>query len=132
MLTIRREQLKALALSRIGVVEDRALAHLRSHFPAQVKVLEEFGCRVAFREAARRAVEVGLESEQGILVYLNMVFTFGRHFDERLAWASAALTPGTDPCRRIEALSAASLRYEASGLGLSQSDMQHFLDLAFE
>jgi hypothetical protein len=132
LLTIRREQMKALVLSRVDVVEDRALAHLRSHFPEQVGVLDEAACRQVIRESARRAAAAGLESEHGILVYLNLVFSFGRHFDERQAWARSALAPGTEPKGRIEALSAAALTHEASAVGLSATDIEHFLQLAHE
>lgn len=94
MLKIRREQTEAFREVEIKGFEDRMLDHLWTLFPAYCEVLGDTKLRRLVREGMSRAGRYGIDTEQGVCVYVDAMFAFGRDFDTdpSLPWAAEILT----------------------------------------
>jgi len=87
-LEIRSAQLPALAPATPSF-RGRACEHLRRHFPEATAALGDRALSVLVDDGTRRAMHYGFVSERDVCKFLNLMFTFGRHFDQdpRQAWA---------------------------------------------
>lgn len=117
MITIRREQLDALAAPFAARFIDRAVARVQERFPAQCAALGEAGTRDAVVLALARAEQHGFGSDEELLTYLMLMFTFGRDFDTTLEWARAALRRRGSAGERLAHLRADAMEHEDEGQG---------------
>ena len=81
MLTIRREQLLALARAREEAFERRAAAHVKAKFPGKCKELGDDAVFESVRTAMQKRAEHGFETEECILLYLELMYRRGFDFD---------------------------------------------------
>ena len=119
-LTMRREQLQALTSAAAARFEERAVAHVRRHFQAQAAALGEPELRAAAAHAAARAASHGFDSDDEVMVYLTLMFCFGRDFDldPGCAWAREALADRAGGnAARLARLRTLGLAYEEEGRG---------------
>ena len=87
--------------------EDRLVSHLAQHFPDRFLELKEDGTRDAVRFGVEKAGSYGIESERDVSVYIDIMFEFGKYFDDDFAWAGNILRdPEYDgqPSARMDAL----------------------------
>ncbi len=93
MLVIRPQQMEAFRLAREREFENRALAHLRLHFPGECAAIGETDARNTIRFALFKARQYGFEEEHDVLRYLNLMYALGFEFDadRRYPWARETL-----------------------------------------
>jgi hypothetical protein len=118
MITIRRDQGKALEAALIDSFESRILDHLRRHFPVHAAKLGETQARAVIRDGMRRSVVYGIVSERGVCTYIDLMVAFGEDFDRspKYPWAREILY-GLDlksPATRIDRLHDRALSFLAS------------------
>lgn len=117
MIVINPEQQAALnALSRENFIE-RVTGHLQRFFPQHCAALGPDGVREAIDHGIDRAGGYGIVGERDVVLYLDLMFAFGRDFDTdpNLPWAAAILTDERIPApkQRINRLHAAALAHTA-------------------
>jgi hypothetical protein len=108
MITITRDQYRALEASSLASFESRVLAHLRRCFPDHVAKVGEDQARAAIREGIARAEAYGITAERQVCVFIDLMFALGERFDRdpKYPWAPAILL-GLDrkaPATRIDRL----------------------------
>jgi hypothetical protein len=88
--------------------EDRMVEHLRENFPEECEEMGEEDVREAVRHGVERAGEYGMELEQDVCNYINVMFVYGRDFDTdaELPWAGQILNDPSreDPTDKTDAL----------------------------
>jgi hypothetical protein len=102
MLKIRDSQLRAFFLALGGPFTARAIAHVNKAFPERCRELGEEGVRASIDVCQERGWRYGLEDDDELMHYLEVMYTLGFDFDEdpRYPWAreilcDAALGPET-------------------------------------
>jgi hypothetical protein len=80
MLMVRRQQLRALGLSQRQQFVDEMCKHLRRHFTAPLRALDEPALRAHVTEALDAAAALGLASRRDGCRYLNLCATYGWRF----------------------------------------------------
>jgi len=93
MLTIRKEQLRALDRDKRDRFIDTALEHLRKFFPERCNALGENQLRRWIEYGIERAGSYRIVSERGVCKYMDVMIVFGKDFDrdKELPWASKIL-----------------------------------------
>jgi hypothetical protein len=112
MLTMRDEQLAAMARGAVREFEDGMVAHLQECFREEYTVLGEEGARALIRHGIERAETYGLLTEYEVCLYIDLVVLFDRDFDTNptLPWAAEYLnSPSLRPRERIELVYEAAL-----------------------
>jgi len=117
VITIRREQLEALAEPFAIQFVERAVEHLRTHFPDQQAALGDEATREAVVFGIRRAEHHGFSSDGEVFAYLALMFVFGRDFDREIAWAREALGRLGSSAERMAQLENEALLHELEGTG---------------
>lgn len=89
MLALRRQQLDALAETRLLDFEARMRAHVCRCFAATTRTMSDRQLRDVIRHGVARAQAYGIGSQRSVCKYINLMFVFGRDFDRdpRLPWA---------------------------------------------
>jgi hypothetical protein len=121
MLTIRWQQLGAFCQQARESFVALALAHVRRFFGDECARLEPDELREVVDAGIRRAARYGVVAERDVLSFLNVMFVFGRTFDQELDWARDILVDpeirGGD--MRMMELSRAATRHASEAEGLS-------------
>ena len=91
MLTIRSEQMAAFAAAKTETFVKKTAADLQRILPRHCAALGPEGVREAIDFGMKRASGYGIVSEPGVLVYVRLMFMFGREFDRKYEWAQRAL-----------------------------------------
>jgi hypothetical protein len=108
MLIIRKEQEKAFAKIAVMRFEENMVIHLNQFFPEECEALGREGTGEAIHHALERAGHYGIVSERDICLYMDVMFAFGRDFDEHpdLPWAKEILNDEalSRPLERIDKL----------------------------
>src|SRR5215213_1636422 len=108
MIRIQKRQLGTFAAARWASFEDDLTAHLRAFFPTACASLGDAGVRAEIRYGAARAALHGVVGERDLFLYLDLMFTLGRDFDDDpdLPWARELLADPTlpDPGARLSAI----------------------------
>lgn len=93
MLKIRKEQNDELAKAAVKRFEDWMVVHLNKFFPEHCKALGPEGTLESIRYAIERSATYEIVSERDVCKYTDLMFAFGRDFDEdpNLPWASEIL-----------------------------------------
>jgi hypothetical protein len=81
MLVIRQEQLDAFSRYMEDQFAERAVAHLKSRFPAACAKMGEPGLRQLVRDGSMRAESYAIESERDTVRFLELLFIIGPEFD---------------------------------------------------
>lgn len=81
MLIIRQRQLDALRSVTEEEFERRAAAYLRQTYPAQCEGLDAAAVRESVRVALRKRSEYEFDSEETVLLYLDLMYLLGFDFD---------------------------------------------------
>lgn len=77
MFVIRTEQLEALGKAHEESFERRVARRLRVKYPARCRGLDEDALRESVRIAMRKRTEHRFESEECILLYLDLMYLLG-------------------------------------------------------
>ena len=93
MLRIRKEQNDELAKAAVKRFEEWMVVHLNKFFPDHCKALGPEGTRETIRHAIERAASYEIVSERDVCKYTDLMFAFGRDFDEdpNAGWANEIL-----------------------------------------
>ena len=93
MLEIRKAQMETLGNHMAQRFEEWAIAHVRRYFRASCRELGDDGTREMVQYGIERAEAHGFTAESDIGKYLDVMFTFGRDFDNdpALPWARRIL-----------------------------------------
>jgi hypothetical protein len=112
MLVIRRAQTEALARAAFKAWMK---IHLEQFMPAHCQALGPAGTRAAIEHGIQKAACYGITAEPEVCQYIDLMFCFGRDFDEdpALPWARAILDEpvGVSPMPKIDRLFRASMDY---------------------
>lgn len=120
--------MRALAGIAFERFVDRAVAHVRRCFPEQYEALGEPEVREAVAHAVARAGSHGFESDDEVVVYLTLMFCFGRDFDldPYCAWAREPLAGRAEGnSARLARLRTLGLAYEKEGRGYRPRGSAH-------
>ena len=119
---IRQQQMQSFEDYMQAQFEDRMVEHLRRFFPQTCQRLGEEGTRHAVREGIDAAGQHGITARCDVCTYIDIMFTFGRHFDSdpALPWAGHLLYEEciVDVTELVERLHAAALQHAAEARGL--------------
>jgi hypothetical protein len=93
MLRIRQAQLEALNRPHVTDFENRVLEHVSQFLPDTFSELELDTCLEWIHHGIQRAARHGFTTELHVGLYLDLMFAFGRGFDEdpRHPWAASIL-----------------------------------------
>ena len=93
MLVIRNEQMKALFFGMAGPYRATARAAMRKSYPAECTDLGDRGLEQMIMLSLEKAWLYGIEEDEDILLYLDVMFRAGYRFDEepQHAWAREIL-----------------------------------------
>ena len=113
MLTIRKEQIKALAQLEVEKFEDWMLVHLRKFFPAQCRAAGETKLLAIIRSGIERAAGYGIKTRRDVCKYIDLMVVLGPDFDEdpRLPWVAKILLNRGPAGQRMRDLLAAVQRH---------------------
>ena len=113
MLTVRKEQVRALGRAMMQEFEKDMLRHLQQFFPDESSAMGNRALRELIRHAIARAKDYGLTSERDLCKYLNLAMVYGGDFDTdpELEWMRGFLADPDvpDPSERMSRLYAESL-----------------------
>lgn len=120
---IRNDQINTLAKSALSNFEERMIDHLRRCFPDECNVLGSDGTKIAIQHAIKRAAIYRIESERDVCAYTDVMFAFGRDFDQNseLQWVVDILHDPAleyDPTEKAEQLFAAALTNAEQAQGI--------------
>jgi len=122
MLVLRRAQIKAMGQPYRERLADELVLHVTDHFPAEARALAPDELRATVVEGIGAAEGHGFAEDRDIARFLNLMFTFGRHFDRdpSLGWATRLLArSGRIPAGSLmNKLYVEALRHEDEGRGL--------------
>jgi hypothetical protein len=106
MLTIRDEQIQALARADVARFEQRVFAHLKEFFPAQCRPLTEQELRRTIRVGLERAASYEIVSQRDVCMFIDLMMVLGRDFDtdKRFPWAQEILAKPSEPAAKMDAL----------------------------
>lgn len=93
MFTIRKDHMIAFSRAASQSFEDRMLKHLRQFFPDQCTALGESTTREHINYGIHRAAIYGIVVERDVCKFIDIMFTFGRDFDDgvNFPWARRIL-----------------------------------------
>ena len=87
MLTIRREQFKALRVSLIRRFHQELLEHVKTNFVDETEGKSDKELLEHISQALKRAEVYGLKAERDLYKYINVSMLYGPNFDqEETAW----------------------------------------------
>jgi len=108
MLIIRKEQEEEFAKIALKQFEESMVVHLNQFFPEECEALGQEGTAEAIRHGLERAGRYGFVTERDLCLYMDVMFAFGRDFDEDpdLPWAKEILSDEalSRPLERIDKL----------------------------
>jgi hypothetical protein len=103
MLTIRREQFRAVGEAMQRRFELQSVARLRAAFPGQTREASDEQLLDLIRTGIGRAAGYGITTEADVTRYLEYVILYGRDFDSKLVWAAKILrTEGIGGGRKMD------------------------------
>jgi hypothetical protein len=118
MLTIRREQMRILTAPFFEQFVRRGISHVQKHFGDQFVLIGEPEVRRAVLHAVERAESYGLTTDEHVLLFVTLMFAFGRNFDRDLSWASETLrAPERNAGIRMSRLRALALSHQKDQRG---------------
>src|SRR5689334_19056010 len=98
MLTIRKEQMKALAAYMQQAFEDRVLKQMATEYPQQFKLISaeepsDSKARAVVRDGVARAAGYGITAEADVERYIALMFAVDPQFETwpKMKWAVAIL-----------------------------------------
>jgi hypothetical protein len=106
MLTIRDQQMRALAAARMTDFTRRMISHLTSAFPEWSRDLGPGELAAFVRHGVERAARYGFATELDVARYLHIMQALGDRFDESpgYRWAASLLSqniPASDKMSRL-------------------------------
>ncbi len=121
MLTIRKEQMKALGRIRRLGFEVRLARHARKFFPEPCREMDDEVLQAVCQRAIRRAAYHGMVAEADVARFLSLMLVFGRRFDEdpSLPWARRVLAQDVGPTLKSHRLYFAALEHEHEARGFA-------------
>ena len=93
MLNIRNDQIGMLSERMVSNFVNRALLHIRAHFPDRVLNQTDEQLRREIGDAIKRAGEFNFSTERQIMCFIDVEVILGRYFydDPRYLWMKAVL-----------------------------------------
>lgn len=107
MLVIRPEQVEVLSQYMLKQFENRMIVHLRKSFPHETEEMSEVNLRELIQTGIERAKQYGVELENDVQSYLEMMIIYGADFDtnSKTDWAGEILrTPDINGTTKINLL----------------------------
>ncbi len=107
MVVIRKQQMDDMSPDEVRKFEDRMLEHLRECFPEECEDMSEDELREMIRHGVDKAESYGIDAEDDVCGYIDVMAVFGPDFDTdpECAWAAAILNDESiDPEDRSDAL----------------------------
>ncbi len=97
MFTVRKQHLAAFEQAALEQFEDTMLAHLRETFSEECATLDEPALIKLIHLGIDRAATYGIEAEDDVCLYIDLMMLFGQDFDRDpgLPWARAILQDGS-------------------------------------
>jgi hypothetical protein len=121
MLRLRRGQLHVLEEVLPPPSDEQLCARVRERSPQQSALLGDPCVLAAVQLAQERAAFHGLRDRRGVLLYVDLVFMLGSHFDRDplLPWAAAILADRTlgSSRARMDALYGRAVAYREAAYG---------------
>ncbi len=98
MLTIRKEQMKALEQVALKDFEDDMVEHIKEFFPNHYKTIGESQIRKVIQYAIERGEVYGFTTHRNVCLYLNNMLILGSNFDvdPQYPWAAEILNEKSD------------------------------------
>jgi hypothetical protein len=107
-MVIRHAQMRSMSDNANRTFEDRMVVHLTKCFPNQCRQQGEPKVREWIRYGIKRASEYGITAQRDTCKYIDLMFVYGREFDQdtNLPWASSILNDRAlrDPTTKLETL----------------------------
>ena len=109
MLTIRDEQMEALALPVLKNFEDEMVEHIKEFFPNHFRIIGAFQIRNVVRYGIERAKTYGFTTQRNVSLYITLMPFLGSNFDIddiQLPWTKKILYDKNikNPSARIDKL----------------------------
>jgi hypothetical protein len=105
MLKIRLNQMNAFRGLKLGAFEQRALAYVKGKYERAYQQQGEQAMRQRIRETIEWAKTAGLNTEEGVIVALELALIYGADFDRKEIWASYIIHRAElEPDEKIERL----------------------------
>lgn len=127
MLTIRTEQMDALAAAMRPSLIERLVNDVREHFARHCEILGDEQLRKTVALGVDSAAGYGLASEREVFLYLCLMFMLGSFFDTdpQLPWAARILAADNlpDGFAKVQALYKEAMGYLDRTIG--KNDMEH-------
>ncbi len=94
MLTIRKKQMRVFENINEHAFIDRAVEYLINRYPVRCSELSEEDLQGSVKTAMFKGKEYRFETEETIILYLNLMYLLGFEFDKReqYAWTNEILT----------------------------------------
>src|SRR5262249_43366415 len=114
MFRIRSEQKSAFRVDALRDFERRVLMHMDRCFPERRTELGDVGALQMIRLGTERAAAFGIENEQDVCKFIDLMLVFGADFDQRRDWAREVLNAESprDPFAKMRLLYARALEEE--------------------
>src|SRR5688572_32872069 len=90
MLIIRKAQLEAMARARVEDFEERLAGELKGKYPERCAKVGDEAVRESVRTAMAKGEEHKFETEECIVLYLDLMYRLGFDFDS-LPWVRETL-----------------------------------------
>jgi hypothetical protein len=91
VLTIRHAQMRSLSRSLLDEFVERAFVVIRKHWRHKVERLGPAATRETIYRGILQAFGYGLEVEQQVMRFLNVLFALGEGFPDTYPWAARVL-----------------------------------------
>ena len=122
MFNLRKQQHETIAQAERQRFEDWMVGHLNRFFPEHCVALGEDGVRQAIADGISRSENYGIISQRDVCKYTDMMFAYGRKFDENesLPWAAEILNDESlegQPSKKMDRLIKAGKRNLFRGHG---------------
>lgn len=88
---IRQQQIDALKAAALQSLENTVLNDLCRFWTEQVSLLGNPETRRRIRSGFECALRYGIDTQQGLYRFVNLMFLLGRSFDRELPWARCIL-----------------------------------------
>lgn len=116
---IRKEQMDVLGRHMEAVFVTRTVDHVRRFFPEPCRALGEDGTRETVVYGVERAATHGFTAQSDVSKYIDVMFAYGRDFDQSpaLPWARHILADPAlnNPEIRINALCDEAIARQGAG-----------------
>jgi hypothetical protein len=132
MLKIRKEQMEEFEKASLKQFEEEMADHLQKCFPEECEAFDKQGLYDIIRYAIKKAGEYRIELRRDIFVFTDVMFAFGRNFDNDpdFPWAKEILNAPEfedDSSDKVDALYEEAMKHIdlAQGIQVEQQEQSN-------